>query len=122
LEALDLACYQIDLNATVEFRKRILLYYVHQFASGKLNIERLSKAHEAMLKSFPSNQNFIKKRLSMKVSKMMVDEFNKIVDQTSLSKTVLLKSLVAEIKSDILDKGTPKRIAELKTLSFMAGG
>lgn len=120
LETLDLACYKIDSDVSLSFRKPLLIFYIHQFAIGNMAVKRLQKAHALANEWFPKRSSGLRKRLSIKVSAAMDDEFGQIQTKTKLSKTELLKSLVFEIKSDVLDSGKSARVEELRTFAAMA--
>jgi hypothetical protein len=120
LETLDLACYKIDSDVSLSFRKPLLIFYIHQFATGGMAVKRLQKAHALANEWFPKRSSGLLKRLSLKVSPAMDDEFGQIRAQTKLSKTELLKSLVCEIKADVLDTGGSGRVEELRTFAAMA--
>jgi hypothetical protein len=120
LETLDLACYKIDSGVSLSFRKPLLIFYIHQFATGNMAVKRLQKAHTSANQWFSKRSSGLLKRLSIKVSPTMDEEFGQIRAKTKLSKTELLKSLVFEIKSDVLDSGKSARVEELRTFAAMA--
>jgi hypothetical protein len=115
VDALDLACFTIDPNSTAEFRKKLLLFYVHKLASGELDMAVL-RAREP---SFAVKTGTVKRRLSMKVSAYLADEFSRLVSDASMSRTDLLKSLVVEIKRQIVDGEDVSMLGELRTLACL---
>jgi len=120
VEALDLACFQIDPSASVDLRKRVLLYYVHQFAIGGLDVKRLKTGRDLLGRGVAMDKHIVRKRISFKVSKAMSIEFDGIIAKTALKKTDLLKSLVCEIKFDVLDRAEPSHIASLKAMAAVS--
>lgn len=118
LEALDLACLKINTHTALDMRKRLLLYYVHQHAHHQLDPQQSIKAHQHFLSIIPKDTRFPNKRLSMKVSQHMADEFDLVVTRFKQNKTNTLKTIVAEIKHDILDNNQLSQ--ELHTLSLIA--
>ena len=120
VEALDLACHAIDPKASQDLRKRVLLFYVHQFAVGELDIARLKNGRELFDKVPPRQASGIRKRLSFKISKAMSEEFERVITKTEMKKTDLLKSLVAEIKFDIVDQAKPSHMSTMRAMSAVA--
>jgi len=120
VEALDLACFVVDAGASIDFRKRLLLYYVHKFSSGQLDLARLGVARASIAKELADGPSAVRKRISFKVSKRMADEFDGLVDRLSLTRTNLLKSLVGEIKCAIIDSPKPEGLSELRAFAALA--
>lgn len=115
LDALDLACFIIDPGATTEFRKKLLSFYLHKFATGYWDINAASAAALA----FTVRKDVQKRRLSMKVSKNLADDFSRMVDASKMSKTALLKAMVGEIKRQIVDGEDHSMLGELRTLAYL---
>ncbi len=122
LDALDLACFRINPNVTPDFRKRLLMYYVHRSLRTKSATRRLAKvlanSSSAFLKlpQTPSEQ----RRLSMKVSAAMSRDVNHLLKETNLTKTKLFKSLVVQINEDIVVPEKPENLDTLQTLAMVA--
>jgi len=122
LAALDLACFRIDPNVTPDFRKRLLMYYVHRSVRNKAAMRRVANAlndsHTAFLKlpQIPLEQ----RRLSMKVSAAMSRDVNHLLKETNLTKTNLFKSLVVQINKDIVVPKRPANMEALQTLAMVA--
>lgn len=118
LDALDLACLRIDPRATLEFRKRLLIYYLHRSSRSKAAIQRLAKATQKMDQVFrvskPAGE---KRRLSMKVSPAMSRTLEYLIGETNLTKTDLIKGSVVQIREDIVEPRRPVRLDELQTLA-----
>lgn len=113
LEVLDLACYKINPDAAHEMRKRLVLFYIHKYATQEFALKKSIQAHIDFSKKISVDSP--KKRFSMKVSKKSALEFNKLVSALNKTKTETLKSILAEIKVDILDG--EKFLPELRVLS-----
>lgn len=113
LEVLDLACYKIDPNSVQEMRKRLVLFYIHKHAINDFEVRKSLIAHADFAKKIPNESP--RKRFSMKVSKKSALEFGGIVSVFNKTKTETLKSILAEIKVDVLDND--KMLPELRALS-----
>ncbi len=121
LEALDLACLRIDPEATPEFRKRLLVYYLHRSSRSKTAIQRLAKATQKMDEVFKITQPVSeKRRLSMKVSPAVSRTLDYLVGKTRLTKTDLIKGSVVQIREEIVEPKHPLRLEELQTLAMVA--
>lgn len=117
VDALDLACFTVDPTATTELRKKLVLFYVHKFADGSLDIDMLRTEKPGFAPK--TGRSIRKRRLSMKVSQKLSDDFSKVVAQTALSKTDVLKQVVGEIKRQIVDGENPAMLGELRTLAYL---
>ncbi len=121
LDALDLACYRIDPGVSQDFRKRLLMYYVHRYASGKMTPRRVAKIRNNVSAEFHKGvQSTVRRRLSMKVSPTMSRCVDKLLDATRLTKTELFKSLVVQIEEEIVEPNRPANLEELQTLASVA--
>jgi hypothetical protein len=117
VEILDLAAFKIDAKASSGFRKQLLTYYIHQVSSGKISQKVLGKSLLNIEKFCAGSKTKVKKRVSLKVSSAVADEFDSAAVSLDLSKTALMKSLVGEIKSDILDKSSSANIETLRVIA-----
>ncbi|MCC2961560.1 hypothetical protein LK540_14110 [Massilia sp. IC2-278] len=117
VDALDLACFTVDPAATTELRKKIVLFYVHKFADGSFDIEALRSTKPFF--SLQRGQAVRRRRLSMKVSTRLAADFSKVVTQTAMSRTDVLKQVVGEIKRQIVDGENPAVLGELRTLAYL---
>lgn len=113
LEALDLACYRIDPDSVHEMRKRIVLFYIHKHATQEFQLDKSVHANMIFDKCIHSKSP--KKRFSMKVTKKSASEFNEVVVRFDKTKTEVLKSILSEIKFDILDNN--RFLPELRALA-----
>lgn len=119
VEILEYACYQLDSLASTELRKRLIMFYVHQYTRGQLNKDELLKIHESTI-SF-AKKDSKKKRLSFKVTDAMNLEVQNLSDATHLGKTELIKSVVFKIKNNIIDaQATKQTISALKSFAAAA--
>jgi hypothetical protein len=118
LEALDLAAFRIDPDATTEFRKRLLAYYIHRAAENEqpaaLLTDRIARNRERFDIDAP------KRRLSLKVTPRLNGEIDKIIERSKLTKSDLIKSLVMQIDEDILQPKSPHNMKELRRLAAVA--
>lgn len=119
IEVLDLACQKISTKASQEMRKRLLLFYVHQYATGELDWKDASQAYRDFLPLIPKDIALPKKRISLRVSRKMADEFDGVVIAANQSKTSTLKFIIAAIKTDVLDKNS--ELKALKTMALIEG-
>lgn len=114
LEVLDMAAFKISSHATTEMRKYLVLAYLHKHLEGKVK----PSDWMAFEKTFNKRDKLPTKRLSFKVSIKTEREFIYVADHLGDSKTNALKTLIHEIKEDILDKGNI--IPEVQMLAKMA--
>lgn len=117
LEVLDLACLKLDPDAVQEMRKRLVLFYIHKHATNEFQPENSLMAHRVFEETIPENIVLPRKRLSMKISRKSAREFEQVALSFNQSKTDTLKSIVAEIKRDVLDN--EKILPELRAISAL---
>lgn len=123
LDALDLACYRIDPNATQDFRKRLLLYYVVSTSTNKALVKKVSANLMKLDKTFRAGERSgARRRLSMKVTEALSDRVQNLMTATKLNRTELLKSLVIQIDQDIVKPAKPAKLAELQAIAAVATG
>ncbi len=121
LDALDLACYRIDPSTTPDFRKRLLLYYLHRSSRNKTSIQRLARAIKRTDKIFSGAAAISgKRRLSMKVSPAVSRMVDLLAEATKSSKTDLIKGTVVQIREGIVEPVKPEHLVELRTLAMLA--
>jgi hypothetical protein len=118
IEALDLAAFRIDPEATTEFRKRLLAYYIHRAAEKDEPTERLTNRIASNGERFDIDSP--KRRLSFKVTPRLSGEIDKIIKRSKLSKSDLIKSLVMQIYEDILQPKSPHNMKELRRLAAVS--
>ncbi len=123
VEVLDLAAYRIDPQATAEFRKRLLAYYIHHYASSDGVQAKISSIMEKrMPPRFNLGGSVPKRRLSFKVTPRLDGEIRSIMESSKLRKTELIKHLILQIYKDIVQPKKPKYLAELRHLAAVAAG
>jgi len=120
IDTLDLAAYRIDPNLTPDFRKRLLMYYVHTYAMDDKLLARFTENLREENIFAATDKNSVRKRLSMKVTPAMSREIEAVMQATSLSKTELIKSVISQIHKDIVAPDMPKQMKLLKTLAAVA--
>lgn len=122
VDALDLACFRINPNVTPDFRKRLLMYYVHLSLRNESATRRVAKAltnsQVAFLKLPHAKSE--QRRLSMKVSRHMYRDVDNLLKKTNLTKTNLFKSLVVQINEEIVVPEKPANMEALQTLAVVA--
>jgi hypothetical protein len=124
LDALDLACYRIDPNATQDFRKRLLMYYVVYMSDNKKRAamvgSNLTKLDEAFRASETTSKS--RRRLSMKVTPSLNSRLERLMMASKLNRTELFKSLVVQIDKDIVKPAKPANLDKLQALAAIAIG
>jgi hypothetical protein len=120
LDMLDLAAYTIDSESSTEFRKVLMVFYLHRFASGDYPRERLLKAHRAAVERFKEQRGAARRRLSMKVTLRIAEDIKTLVDDTSMSQTEVFKSVIYQIQADVVEARKPALLKELSALSVIA--
>ena len=116
LDTLDLAAYSIDETASTDFRKILLTYFLHRYATDDSYIEKIIIAS----RSTNDLRDRSRKRLSMKISNKVNSYILWLTEKTNLTTTNLIKSIVLNIKLDILEKPNPEAIKDLKSLSLIS--
>ena len=121
LDALDLACWRIDPDASQESRKPLLMHYLHGSSLSKAAMQRLARAsRETGVFSRAAKSVTERKRLSMKVSPAMSRTVERLAEATRLSKTDLIKGAIVQISEEIVGPERPARLEELKSLALFA--
>ncbi len=120
VDLLDYAVYTIDEQASTDFRRLLLTYFVHKAALDESAPARLKQSHQQALERFPERRGSARRRLSMKVPSRLAQEMKLLEDRTSLNTTELLKSLVYVIQDKVLARPRPSLIDELRALSAVA--
>lgn len=118
VEALDLAAFRIDPEATTEFRKRLLAYYIHRAAENEQPMQHLAERIARSAERFDLHAP--KRRLSFKVTPRLSSEIDRIIKKSKLTKSDLIKSLVMQIDEDILQPKFPHNMKELRRLAAVA--
>ena len=122
LDALDLACYRIDSHARRDFRKKLLVYYLHAYAANAEMTAHIATMMERAPAEFITFKSNITKRLSFKVTGAISKEIDNIMTSTKLNKTDLIKSVVIQINDDIILGKSPKTIRQIQSWSAVVAG
>ena len=121
VDLLDYAVYTIDEQASTDFRRLLLTYFVHRDASDPRSVRRLRKAHDEALARYPEPRGVPRRRLSLKVPPRVSLALRQLEEDTELNTTELIKSVVCEIQDAVLERPQPAVIQALRTLSAVAG-
>jgi hypothetical protein len=119
IELLDLACFKIDPNFSLDLRKAILMFYVQHFASGAFELSRLKASSKALAKR-PSMESKVRRRLSMKTSQRLAHELDTVANLSSMKKTQTIKAIIGTIQEDIVNDGRPDLIKDFKEYAVFA--
>ncbi|EEA03783.1 conserved hypothetical protein [Burkholderia sp. H160] len=119
LDVLDLAAYIVDSASSTEFRKVLMTLYLHRFASGEYPRARLIKAHRSAIERFKEHRGAARRRLSMKVTPCIAEDLKTLMHETTLSQTEVIKSVIYQIQSDVIEAQKPALLKELGALSII---
>lgn len=120
VEALDLAAFRIDPNASSEFRKRLLAYYIHRCASEEDGPVAMPSIIDNTSPNFVVDRAIPRRRLSFKVTPRLDSDIKRIMRISNLNRTDVIKGLVMLIDKDIVRPRKPKHLTELKRLAAVA--
>jgi|3_EtaG_2_1085321.scaffolds.fasta_scaffold02230_4 hypothetical protein len=118
IEALDLAAYRIDAQLTPDFRKRLLMYYLHDCATNNASLTKFLAASDQLAPIGKTSK--LRKRLSLKVTARNQSEIEKMAQICDLNTTALLQKLIAYIHSEISTVEKPHHLKALRTLALVA--
>lgn len=121
LDLLDLAAFSVAPDATSDFRKGMLCYFIHDLAQDPKGVRRLMAAHRKSISAFNETPKIPRRRFSMKVSEKLKCEIVTLEQRSELSTTDLLKSVVFDIQNDVLEKPKDEKIKALQYLALAAG-
>lgn len=119
LDMLDLACFKIDPDFSLDLRKALLMFYVHRFASGAFELSRL-QASNATLAKRPTMESKTRRRLSMKTSRRLANELDSVADRSAMKKTQTIKAIIGAIQEDIVNDGRPDLVKNFKEYAVFA--
>ncbi len=120
IDALDLAAYTVDNQSSTEFRKVLMTVYLHRFASGEYPASELVSALTTARSRYKERRGGARRRLSMKVTPRIAEDLKNLAKETALSQTDLIKSVIFQIQSDVLESRKPALMRELSALSLLA--
>lgn len=101
IEVLDMAAFKVSSSATTEMRKYLVLTYLRK----QLESQAKPSDWTVFELGFAKGNKLPTRRFSIKVSSKMEEEFLSVKDMFNMSKTDTLKTIINDIKEDILDKG-----------------
>ncbi|WP_047302298.1 hypothetical protein [Pseudomonas fluorescens] len=119
LDVLDAAMHSVIEDAGVQMRKLFLSYYFNARVAPCL--ERAHSAFTAYLaeqveaRQLPAVHSM--KRLSLKVNHYVAEDLARLLQATRMTQTELLKSLIAQMRLDVLEGGNPAAIADLREMA-----
>ncbi|MGC5702830.1 hypothetical protein J4P02_21735 [Pseudomonas sp. NFXW11] len=122
LDVLDAAMHSVAEDAGVQMRKLFFGYYLS--AQSGLDLAQVHGGFTAYLeqqvraRGLPASQPM--KRLSLKVNHYVAEDLARLLQATRMSQTELLKSLIAQIREDVLEGANPAVIADLRRLMRLA--
>ena len=119
LDVLDLAAYMVDSASSTEFRKVLMMLYLHRFASGEYPRARLVRAHELTIERFKERRGAARRRLSMKVTPRIAEDLKALMDATTLTQTQIIKSVIYQIHCDVIESQKPALLKELVALAII---
>ena len=120
LDMLDLAAYTIDSASSTEFRKVLMILYLHRFASGEYPRERLLKAHRSAVARFKEQRGAARRRLSMKVTPRIAEDIKTLTEDTAMNQTEVIKSVIYQIQADVIEARKPALMKELGALAVIS--
>ncbi|MCY7259132.1 MULTISPECIES: hypothetical protein [Pseudomonas] len=119
LDVLDAAMHSVIQDAGVQMRKLFFSYYFSARVAPCL--ERVHStftaylAEQAEARQLPAVHSM--KRLSLKVNHYVAEDLARLLQATRMTQTELLKSLIAQMRLDVLEGGNPAVIADLRQLA-----
>jgi len=126
LDALDAAMHAVSCEAGANLRKLFLGHYFQLLVQASQG-EQLLPAHEAFARSLDEQRrqrglppSGATRRLSMKVTPHVAEDFLALQQQTRMTQTELLKSVIARIQADVLEARDPGVILALQRLARLA--
>jgi hypothetical protein len=120
LDMLDLAAYTIDSASSTEFRKVLMILYLHRFASGEYPRERLMRAHRSAVARFKEQRGAARRRLSMKVTPRIAEDIKTLTEDTEMNQTEVIKSVIYQIQIDVIEGRKPALMKELGALAVIS--
>ena len=113
LDLLDAAITRVSSHPSIDFRKQLIAFYVSRYASGEEQVAELLMLSAESAKLMEKISDIPKKRLSMKFSEEYDSKIMKILSETKLSKTEVVKSIILKINQDVVDPARPKHQRDL---------
>ncbi|WP_423597613.1 hypothetical protein [Roseateles sp. MS654] len=117
IDVLDHAVQRIDGQASTDFRRALLTYFIHKAAMDVRAASILRLSHRKAIERFPEERGGARRRISMKVPSRVTEDFRRLESSTELNTTELLKSVVFLIHQRVLEDPRPRLIGELQAIS-----
>jgi len=117
IEVLDAAATRISNHASTRHRKLLLAYYARKMARDPQSGERIKQLFLEVKAARPKAKIKIpQKRLSFKISHDFQADFDGLTKRSGLKKTQVLRSLVHEIRTDLVSPEHPESLQHLQDL------
>jgi hypothetical protein len=110
LDILILASDQFEVEAPEQSKDSLLRYYIALAGDDKKIAEKIKGLSTS---DFGKGSGY---RLTLRLNGILYTRFERLMKQTKLNKTQLIKGLILQINEDILQKPEKKRITELEKL------
>ena len=120
VDILDCAVHTIDNQASTDFRRVLLSYFMHKAAQSDKAPQLLRAVFDKAAARFPETRGAPRRRLSMKVPARVGEALRRLEASTALNKTDLIKSVVLDIQDKVLDQPRPGLMEELRALSAIS--
>lgn len=120
IDMLDRAIHAIDPQASTDFRRTLLVYFVHKAAHDDAGADRIRALYEKVQTRYPEQRGGARRRLSMKIPGRVTEDFRLLERRTALNTTELLKGVVAQIQQRVIERPRLGLMEELKTLSAIS--
>ncbi len=121
LDILDYAMQRVSSGASTSHRRIFISYYLHLFAKKPRSTEYILTLHSSAKLRYPKCANTKLRRLSMKVSPDIARDFQKIQTYSHLNQTEILKALIYQIDSDVVQEQKSEVIQHLAAFTAVAG-
>jgi hypothetical protein len=119
LDVLDLAAYTVDKDLSTDFRRVLVSYFVHKTAQNKSGVASLTKHYKQALNLYPEKRGLVRRRLSMKVPTRIGNEIKLLQEQSQLKTTGIIKALVFDIQTHVIEKPNQTILKELRNYAAM---
>jgi len=96
-----------DTKAT-EIEPFVIRYYIAHIAHNKIKLDQLKKHLKSRLTEGKAND-----RISFRMSDQVFRKFEEKLKAFKMSKTEALKAIILQAKTDLIDKGAPRRLREI---------
>ena len=133
MDILDAAVHTIDSQATVNFRKTIVIYYIGVLGEQGETADRLKNGVGAWIaesraerkRARQHNVSIPTRRLSMKIASRTKDLLERVMAKSGLTKTEIVRGIVMLAKHDVLEVKeveTSKTVKDLRVIASAMSG